>query len=311
MSATHSSRYRLFLAVLTFCCATAFAQDEPEVELSAEEQAEMEYYAEILNSLNPQTGVIELGNNLATLTVPDAFYFLDSADAEKVLVDLWGNIPGQDVLGMLFPADYSPIDFDSWAVTIDYVEDGYVSDEDAADIDYDNLLEDMQQETRAANKQRVDAGYEAVELLGWAEPPHYDASSKKLYWAKELRFGAMEDTTLNYEIRALGRRGILSMTFIAATDQLGEINETREQVLAMAEFQDGNRYSDFDPSIDKVAAYGIGALVAGKIAAKTGVLAALLIFLKKFGIFIVLGIGAFFKKIVGAFRGNKLEAPTA
>jgi uncharacterized membrane-anchored protein len=25
-------------------------------------------------------------------------------------------------------------------------------------------------------------------LMGWAEPPHYDSSSKKLYWAKELGF---------------------------------------------------------------------------------------------------------------------------
>lgn len=298
---------RIALALFVFTPVAAIAQEEFAFELSPEEQQQMEYYQSVVESLNPQTGEILLGNNLATLKVPDDFYFLDAGDAETVLVELWGNIPDQGVLGMLFPAKYSPMDFDSWAVTIDYTEDGFVSDDDAAEIDYDGLLRDMQKDTRRWNEERTDAGYEAVELLGWAEPPHYDAASKKLYWAKELRFGDMADTTLNYEIRALGRRGILSMTFIAATNQLDEINDHRELVLAMAEFNEGNRYTDFDPSMDKVAAYGLGALVAGKIAAKTGLIAGLLIFLKKFGIFIVLGIAAFFRKLKGHFSSEKLE----
>lgn len=307
MPAFINRRCRALLALLALAPFAAAAQDDVEFELTAEELQELEYYQSIVDSLDPQTGEIVLGNNLATLMVPEDFYYLDADDAETVLVDLWGNIPDQDVLGMLLPARYSPLDLDSWAVTIDYTEDGYVSDEDAAKIDYAKLLRDMQKDTRDWNEERVDAGYEAVELLGWAEPPHYDAAAKKLFWAKELRFGDMPDTTLNYEIRALGRRGILSLTFIAATEQLDEINAHREQVLAMAEFNDGNRYSDFDPSIDKVAAYGLGALVAGKIAAKTGLIAGLLLFLKKFGVFIVLGIAAFSRKILGAFKSEKLE----
>lgn len=307
MPAFLAPQYRALLAVLALTPLVAIAQDDMDYELTPEEIRELEYYQSIVDSLEPRTGEIVLGNSLATLVVPEAFYFLDSDDAETVLVDLWGNVPGQDVLGMLVPAEYSPLDLDSWAVTIDYTEDGYVSDEDAAEIDYDQLLRDMQKDTRDWNEERVDAGYEAIELLGWAEPPHYDSAEKKLYWAKELRFGDMQDTTLNYEIRALGRRGILSMTFIAASDQLDEINAHREQVLSMVSFNEGNRYSDFDPSIDKVAAYGLGALVAGKVAAKTGLIAAVILFLKKFGIFIVIGIAAFFRKILGAFRSEKLE----
>lgn len=307
MSVSPAALCCALLAAFTFAPCAAIAQDDIEFELTPEEIRELEYYQSVVDSLQPQTGEIVLGNDLATLVVPDAFYFLDTGDAETVLVDLWGNIPGQDVLGMLLPSEYSPLDLDSWAVTIDYTEDGYVSDDDAAEIDYNELLRDMQKDTRNWNEERIDSGYEAVELLGWAEPPHYDAAEKKLYWAKELRFGDMPETTLNYEIRALGRRGILSMTFIAATNQLDEINAHREQVLSMVAFNEGNRYSDFDPSIDKVAAYGLGALVAGKIAAKTGLIAALVLFLKKFGIFIVIGIAAFFRKIVGAFKTEKLE----
>jgi uncharacterized membrane-anchored protein len=307
MAYTQIMRLSISTVLLAFAASLTFAQDDETYELSPEEQQQYEHYQAILESLDPQTGDIKLSGNLATLHVPENFYFLDGEDAEKVLVEIWGNPPGQDVLGMLFPEQYSPLDYDAWAVTIGYVADGWVSDEDAADIDYDELLEDMQDEIRDANPDRIAEGYGSIELLGWAEAPHYDASSKKLYWAKELRFDGSEDTTLNYEIRALGRRGILTMTFIANGSQLYEVNANRESVLAMAEFNDGNRYMDFDPSVDEVAAYGLGALVAGKIAAKTGLLTAAILLLKKFGVFLLIGLAAFGRKLKGLFTTDKLE----
>lgn len=46
----------------------------------------------------------------------------------------------------------------------------------------------MQGATRDANAERAKAGYPTVELVGWAEPPHYDSTAHKLYWAKDLKF---------------------------------------------------------------------------------------------------------------------------
>lgn len=283
----------------------ALAQ-EGEAELTAEEQEEIAAMQAFWESLDRQTGTIVVGDDLATLTVPEDFYFLDAEDAERVLVDIWGNPPGQDTLGMLFPAEYTPFDVESWAVTIDYTEEGHVADEDAGDIDYAELLGEIQGAIRDGNPERVEAGYEPIELVGWAEPPHYDAASRKLYWAKELRFGESPETTLNYEIRALGRSGVLGMTFIAATSQLEEINARRESVLAVAEFNPGKRYEDFDSNVDEVAAYGIGALVAGKVAAKAGLFAAGAVLLKKFGIFIVLGLGALAARMKRVFSKPKV-----
>jgi uncharacterized membrane-anchored protein len=54
--------------------------------------------------------------------------------------------------------------------------------------------------------------------------------------------------------------------------------------------------------VDTVAAYGIGALVVGKLAAKAGLLAKmapLLLFVKKFGIVVVVGVAAFARKLMG------------
>ena len=284
----------------------AYAQDEA---MSAEEQEYLEQMQAVMDSLDPQNGEISLGDDLVTLQVPDEFYFLGAADAETVLVEIWGNPPGQDVMGMLFPAQYTPFDYESWAVTIEYVDDGHVSDEDAADIDYAELLEDMQSDSRDSNDDRIDAGYQPVELVGWAEQPHYDTYARKLYWAKELQFGEDDETTLNYDIRALGRTGVLSMTFIANTSQLAEVNASRDAVLAMAEFNPGNRYEDFDSSMDHVAAYGIGALVAGKVAMKTGMLAAFAVLAKKFGVILFIGLAAFGRKIKSMFQSDSLTPP--
>lgn len=303
MKATAAVGLCLPLLTMVYLSMAGPAIAQGDSELTAEEQTELASLQAILDSLDMQTGNIALGDGLATLRVPEDYYYLDPEDSRVVLVDLWGNPPEvANVLGMLFPDRYSPFDSDSWAVTIEYEDDGHVSDEDAAEIDYDELLESMQADTRASNDARIDAGYGAIELVGWAEQPRYDASTKKLYWAKELRFDGNEDTTLNYDIRALGRTGVLSMTFVASSRQLGEINASRDEVLAMAEFNEGKRYQDFDSSIDKVAAYGIGALVAGKVAAKAGLLAGALLFLKKFGVFLLLGLVVLGKKIGGLFR---------
>lgn len=229
--------------------------------------------------------------------VPESYYFLNATDSQTVLVDVWGNPPGQAVLGMLFPEQYTPFDSEAWAVTIQYQEDGYITDEDAEEIDYNDLLKQMKADTREESKQRVAQGYGPIELVGWAATPFYNSDTNKLHWAQELKFDEEGPNTLNYNIRALGRKGVLVLNFIAGIDQKETIQNNLDSVLAMTNFDAGSQYSDFQPGVDKVAAYGIGALVAGKVLAKTGFIAALIIFLKKFGVFILIGIAAFARRL--------------
>lgn len=271
---------------------------ESDTNLTTDEERLILEAQKIWKSINQQKGEIKLQNGVATLNIPEEFYYLNPKDAETILVDVWGNPPtGAKTLGMIFPAGSTPFDKNTWGMTIEYEEDGYVSDEDADDIDYDDLLSDMQDAIESANKMRVKAGYESIELVGWASQPHYDKDTHKLYWAKEIAFGNEEAHTLNYNIRILGRKGVLILNFIAGIDQLDEIDSQLNTVLSMANFNEGLQYDDFDPDIDKVAAYGIGALIAGKVAAKFGLIAGLLIFLKKFWILLLLGVGFIGKKL--------------
>jgi uncharacterized membrane-anchored protein len=245
-----------------------------------------------LASLSPQRGSVVLPAAGARLELPESLYFLSAADARRVLEEAWGNPPDEGVLGMLFPSGFTPLDEAAWGVVVTYVEDGWVDDGDAAGIDYDALLDEMRADTAAANDARAEAGFPTVELVGWAAPPHYDAAGHKLHWAKELKFGGTGENTLNYAIRVLGRRGVLELNFVASMSQLPAITERLPEVLAAATFADGAAYDDFDPDLDTVAGYGIGALVAGKVAAKFGLFAAAALFLKKFGAIAIAGVAA-------------------
>lgn len=275
---------------LCFACLTlvnlSFAADtdvsiEPNSGLS--EIDRYQRWAENLwHSMRPKNGTISLPNGVATLYVPDNFYYLSPEDAEKVLQEVWGNPPSDKItLGMLFPAHMTPFDKESWGVTIDYVEDGFVKDDDVDNLDYAQMLTDMQRDTRSENKYRLKQGYESITLLGWASVPYYDKVEKKLHWAKEYNFGDQAENTLNYNIRILGRKGYLLLNFIAAVEQLDEIQSNIPTVLQIAEFDQGYRYSDFNPEMDKIAAYGIGALVAGEgFISKSDIITGVTFFLK-------------------------------
>ena len=245
---------------------------------------------QFIDSLHFRSGTVDVAGAHAKLALSPEFRFLDAKDAQRVLSQLWGNPPDSSVLGMLVPTAAPLSDPDkSWAVVITYKDDGHISDKDAAQIDYDKMLNEMQESTREENPERKKQGYPELQLVGWASKPHYDAASNKIYWAKELAFGDQHEHTLNYDIRALGRGGYLSLNAVAGMSQLPLVETEMQKVLAMTEFDAGQRYADFDASTDKVAAYGLAALVAGAVAAKAGLFAKLLVLLLAAKKFIVVG----------------------
>lgn len=291
----------LCFALLLSFAAISRADDQP---------ASREELLKLMRALKYQHGVINLPGGAAKLNLPTNISYLDPIDTDTVLVKLWDNPPsGVKTLGMLMPTDKTPADPDCWAVTITSTEDGYVKDDDAGKINYSDLLKQMQQGTAEVNKDRKAKGYPAIELVGWAEPPHYDAATHKLYWAKELRVEGAGENTLNYDIRILGRRGVLVLSAIAGMNQLPEIRKEAPEILALVDFNDGNRYTDFDPKVDKVATYGLAALVAGGIAAKLGFFKLLWIGLLAAKKFIVIGIVAVSAWVRKLFK--KRSEPTA
>ncbi len=250
------------------------------------------------------TGKVNIGLGLATFQIAKGFKYLNAKQSEYVLHDLWGNPPGE-TLGMILPEEASDIVPTTWAIEISYDEDGHVKDDDAKDIKYDELLTDMQKKVEEVNPERKKQGYPTFKLLGWASPPYYDEKENKLHWAKRILFEGDSIETLNYNIRILGRKGVLVLNAIGTMDQLNEIKKQIEPVLANVNFNEGNKYANFDSNTDKVAAYGIGGLIAGGVLMKTGLLAKIGLVLLKFAKVIVIGAGAVIAGVVKFFKGKK------
>jgi uncharacterized membrane-anchored protein len=288
------------LAALILSPLLSLAQTEPTPEQIEKYKAARQKLAD---ELKPQQGEVTLSGGIAKVMVPDSLRYFGPKDAETVLVKIWGNPPSDEkLLGLLLPAGKSPLDKDAWAVVIDFEDSGYVKDDDAAKINYDDLLKDMKASAVESNKAREKAGYGTVELVGWATKPHYDAAAKKIYWAKELVFGGDPEHTLNYFIRVLGRRGVLNLNVVGAMDQLAEIEKATPTILAAVDFTEGNRYADFKSGTDKIATYGLAGLIAGGVLAKAGVfkgLVALLLAGKKFVVVGVIALVAGIKKLFG------------
>jgi len=300
----------LALSVMCVLGSQAFAQDDVS-ETAIPESAEMEAASPELSgqetallegpTFKYETGNILLPNKVATLKLRDSYRYLNPAETEKLLV-AWGNEPGSDTEGAIVPNDVDPLGEAGWAVILSYVKDGHVDDSDAAEINYDDLLDDMKKGIESENEARQKAGYQPVHLIGWAEKPRYDAANRKLYWAREINFEGSKAHALNYDVRVLGREGVLSMNAVAGIGQLGEIRTNMNPLIEVAEFNQGFRYADYNSNTDKVAEYGLGALIAGGVAAKLGFfgkLAAMLMVFKKFIILGLAAIGGFFAKLFG------------
>lgn len=285
--------YFAFISLLI--SITTFAQDENMINYDSLEQ-----------SFKYEYGLINLPGGIGKITVPKGFKYLNAKQAEMVIVDLWGNPKSENMtLGLLLPEANSILG-DNYVFNIQYDEIGYVEDDDADDINYEDLLADLKKDSEEENKQRAAEGYPSITMVGWAAKPFYDKERKILHWAKEIKFGTDSINTLNYNIRVLGRKGVLVLNAISSVNQLAAVQKDLTNVLDIVKFNDGFKYEDYDSSVDKVAAWTIGGLVAGKVLAKVGMFA----LLAKFWKLIIFGVIGFFGFIWKKIKGQKEEEVT-
>jgi uncharacterized membrane-anchored protein len=276
---------------------------------------ELQRYITLMDSVNKalkfQTGNIQLENGVAQLNVPAGFKFLNKEQSNYVVTELWGNPPQSGILGMLFPENGGPFADSSYAFVITYDAMGYVKDDDADKINYDDMLKQLQEGEKEENAERIKQGYTSVHMVGWAQKPFYDKTNKVLHWAKEIKFGTdSEQNTLNYEVRILGRKGVLSLNAVATMSELSAVKKDIDKVLAIPSFTKGNTYGEFDSKVDDVAAWTIGGLVAGKVLAKAGFLALLLKNIKLVAIGVIAAGGAVWRFITGRRKKEEEWEPT-
>lgn len=303
--------FALAAALVALCLSSpGWAADEPK--LTPAEQAEADRLSGILKSLKPRHGDVALPGVGAHLKLGEAYYFLDKADARKVIVDAWGNPPANadGVLGMVLPEGKTP--YDSWGAIVTYDATGFVDDKDAQSTNYDEMLKQVHDGEDSINAERKKAGFQTIHVVGWAQPPSYDGVRHSMVWARDIQFGGDEVDTLNYDVRLLGRRGVLSLNMVSTMPELTAVRDDARRLAQTANFDAGAGYGDFNPASDDKAAYGVAGLVAAglgvAVAKKVGLIGVILLFAKKGIVLIVAAFGVianWFRGLLGGKRKTK------
>jgi uncharacterized membrane-anchored protein len=219
------------------------------VPLVTDAETEEEKSHSLMRSIRWEEGpcVGRLGT-LAQIQVPAGMAFT-GADGTKKWMEATHNLANDDMLGVVVP------------------------DDEKNALDAGAILKSIQTGNVEANKERRKRGWHEVEVVGWDREPFYNESSHNLTWA--IRGRSPSGETVNYNVRMLGREGYMSAELILGPDQLAATVGPFENLLGGYTYTSGHRYAEYRQG-DKLAKYGLTALVAGgvgAVAAKTGLLA--------------------------------------
>ena len=239
----------------------------------------------------------------AVLSLPEGYGFIPQREA-AALMRAMGNQTNADFLGLVVPLGEGS---GRWLVTVDYNPAGYVKDDEAQHWDAQKLLESLKEGTEAANGEREKLGIPPIVVTRWIEPPSYQADSHRLVWSAEARnkSGRDDDPTINYNTYLLGREGYLSLDLITSASAVDEDKARAHELLSAVKFNSGKAYTDFNSSTDKVAAYGLAALVAGIAVKKLGLLALIVATVVKFAKVIAVAAAGL---VAGVARWRKARA---
>lgn len=278
----HPARLYVLLAVLCAASGARASATPPEDSVAAEANAAFAAAHAVA-----QVGPVEVTlRDQARLNLPDGYVFIPLPEAERLMKAL-GNRVNDTFLGLVFP-DVR----EHWFVVAEYEPSGYIKDDDAKDWNVDELFNNIKEGTEAANEERRAAGFAELDVVGWIERPQYDAQAHRLVWSLSAKArDAARDTpqTINYNTYVLGREGYVSLNLVTDSDAIDSAKEHARELLAATEFQKGKTYTDFAPSTDKVAEYGLAALIGGLVAKKLGMFALAAAFLAKFAKVLLVG----------------------
>ena len=218
----------------------------------------------VIDSLQPQGGTVLLKPVEARLDLGSDYVFYSPADTRKILVELWDNAPmaAEGALGLVMPAGSDPR-VDGWGALITFQPVGRVVDTATSEAENAILLAQMQALASEDNARRRAQGAPAIMVTGWAQAPRYDRIRHTVSWASELDVADSEVNTLNFDLRVLGRRGVLSLNIVSSIDQLHRVSRAADDLAARVTFAPGARYDDFDEAEDSRSGIGMAALIAG------------------------------------------------
>lgn len=295
----------LSILVLAAFVAPALAQQyDPKPPSEEDRKAEAQAAWQAASAAAVRGPASVLLRDQATLALPRGMVFIPQAEATR-LSRAMGNRPGDGMVGIVT----SPSDDEQWLVFVTWAADGYVRDDEARDLDADTVLQGLREATDEGNVDRASRGFPQLEILGWNEPPRYDAGTHFLSWSLSLqeKGAGAADQVVNYNTRALGRNGHLSLNLVTDQASFAKDRGVAATLLAGLTYDSGKRYADFDSATDHVAEYGLMALIGVAAAKKLGLLAVAAAFLLKFAKVGVVAVGGALLGLKRLFRRRPTE----
>ncbi|MGR6078768.1 DUF2167 domain-containing protein [Achromobacter sp. CSND-B12] len=297
---------RAFLSRLSLAAASALlflpfgasaqnaaAQQEIEAAMKAAYAAAQEGPADV-----------KLGDQ-AVAHLPESMFFVPRIQADRLMA-AYGNGKDPSLLGVVMPKS----DDDDWVITVNFDKAGYIKDDDAKNWNVSELLDSLRDGTEESNVERKKRGFPELVMDGWVEAPKYDSSTQRLVWSVAVKHKgetANDNPTVNYNTYALGRDGYITLDLITQKNLVPKDKTAVLTLLDNLKYVEGKRYADFNSSTDKVAEYGLAALVAGVAAKKLGLFAVIAAFLAKFAKVGILAAAALGGGLWKRFRGKKAE----
>ena len=200
---------------------------------------------------------------------------LTQEQGAKTYLDLTENIPTDEEVGLMLCEDRNDED-DQWWVVYTYDPSGYVKDDEKKTLNANEILSSLRKGTAEDNQERRKRGWDELRIDGWVRPPFYDEKTHNLTWSYTL--GSSDSSkSVNHSVRLLGRGGVLHADLVLSPSQIDSVVPQFDSVVYSTTFVPGSRYSEWKEG-DKVAAYGLTALIAGGAGAaamKTGLFAKL------------------------------------
>lgn len=239
---------RSFAAVALVAVQTlAFAQSQSGAQSPEQQAAALGWLT---------AGSIGRVADKAEFHVKDGYTFLGAADTDKFL-QLNGNPPQGG--GSYTIASTSK----SWFGILRFAPEGYVKDDEK--MDPDELLKALKEQSIAGNEEKKKQGFQTLALEGWFFPPRYDQETKRLEWGTRLR-AEDNSTIVNVSTKILGRSGYTNAILVSSPETMEADLADFKKALKNFDYVSGEKYSEWKEG-DKIAAYGLGALVLGGAAA--------------------------------------------
>ncbi len=247
--------------------------------------------------IGPQT--VDLGKNVAQINLGENYLFANAEDTKK-LMEYIGNPTSNKEVGLIAPNEEN----EDWYIVFEYDKVGYIRDDDRDKIDSKAILKNIKNATETANKTREEKGFPRLDIIGWHEEPHYDVNSHNLVWAVLAESSGHQ--VVNYNVRLLGRHGYMSVVLVTDPTTLDSHKADVESIIGNFSYKQGKSYAEYVQG-DKIAKYGLTALIAGgagAVAVKTGILQALAKYIKVIAIAVIGFFAAIWRKIKGIFRSD-------